>query len=95
MKVQNQLIILVSLPGKVELKVPQYHGVHGGRGLGRYLLGVGADEGEDEAAVHDGQQVVEEKGQAGIEILHQFGVVFPPSHQVVNYATPENFEKSK
>ena len=57
-------------PGEVELEVPQDHGVDGGRGLGRDLLGVHPDQAEDEPAVHDAEKVVEEKCQTGVEVFH-------------------------
>lgn len=42
---------------------------------GSHLLPVRSDEGEDEASVHDRQQVVEEEGQTGVEPLHQLQVL--------------------
>lgn len=40
-----------------------------------YLLVVGPDQAEDEAAVHQGQQIAEEEGQAGVQALGQLCVL--------------------
>lgn len=40
-----------------------------------YLLVVGPDQAEDEAAVHQGQQVAEEEGQAGVQALGQLCIL--------------------
>lgn len=40
-----------------------------------YLLVVSPDQAEDKAAVHQGQQITEEEGQAGVEVLGQLHVL--------------------
>lgn len=40
-----------------------------------YLLVVGPDQAEDEAAVHQGQQIAEEEGQAGVQALGQLCIL--------------------
>lgn len=40
-----------------------------------YLLVVGPDQAEDEAAIHQGQQIAEEEGQAGVQALGQLCVL--------------------
>ena len=42
------------------------------------ILHVCADEGEDEAAVHDAEQVVQEEGQARVQSVH-----LPPEVRLV------------
>lgn len=41
----------------------------------RYLFPVGFDESEDKASIHDWQEVIEEKGQAGVEPFHQLKIL--------------------
>ena len=45
------------------------------RGCSTDLLDVLLDELEDKAAVHEGQQVMQEKGQAGVQALDQWGLL--------------------
>ena len=40
-----------------------------------YLLVVSPDQAEDEATVHQGQQIAEEEGQAGVEALGQLRIL--------------------
>ena len=42
---------------------------------GQFYLHVGPDEGEDKAPVHDREQVVQEEGQAGVQLLHLLGLL--------------------
>lgn len=70
----QQATVIVSLPATPNTPPchPQMHCSHSAH---PYLLVVGPDQAEDEAAVHQGQQVTEEEGQAGIEALGQLRVL--------------------
>lgn len=54
---------------------PTFLQVRRARHAHSYLLVVSPDQAEDEAAVHQGQQVAEEEGQAGVEALGQLHVL--------------------
>ncbi len=43
---------------------------------------VGSDEGKCESAVHDGQEVVQEEGEGGVELLHDLGRLPVSAHDV-------------
>lgn len=70
----QQATIIVSLPATPNTP-PCHPQVRCSRNAHPYLLVVGPDQAEDEATVHQGQQVAEEEGQAGIEALSQLRIL--------------------
>ena len=59
------------MSNSTNLKIPEVEWILGRIDLHSDLLHVDPDEGEDEAPVHDAQQVVQEESQAGVQTLGQ------------------------